>query len=311
MKREIFDTKAISPMLIAEQVDPYDDPDSIFEFKIDGIRTILYADSNSCDIRNKRDVKMIPRFPELKEIYRSCKYKCILDGELNVLINGKPDFNEVQKRSIMTDPFKIQLAASRKPANFIAYDIIYYKNHLVTELPLIERKALLHEVVNDDQFIRKSKYIDTYGKSLFEVAKQEALEGVVGKKKNSLYWFGKKTRDWKKIKVMADREYIIVGFIPKSNHMTSLVLALYNENNELVITNHVALGVSLSKLKEHGMKISNCPLNDIPKGIEDTTWIEPMVGTIEFMPSDKAGLRQPVFKGIRDDKLPEECRIEV
>ena len=93
--------------------------------------------------------------------------------------------------------------------------------------------------------------------------------------------------------------------------MTSLVLALYNENNELVITNHVTLGVSLSKLKEHGMKISNCPLNDIPKGSEGTTWINPMVGTIEFMPSDKAGLRQPVFKGIRDDKLPKECRIEV
>ena len=69
-------------------------------------------------------------------------------------------------------------------------------------------------------------------------------------------------------------------------------------------------GVSLSKLKQHGMKISDCPFKQIPKGYENAIWIEPIVCTVEYMPSDKEGLRQAVFKGIRDDKLPEECRID-
>lgn len=70
---DIFDSKGIKPMLIAEQVDPYDDPDSIFELKVDGIRCIAYCNNTSVDLRNKRDIKLLPRFPELMNIYKSCQ----------------------------------------------------------------------------------------------------------------------------------------------------------------------------------------------------------------------------------------------
>ena len=93
------------------------------------------------------------------------------------------------------------------------------------------------------------------------------------------------------------------------NSMTTLILAKYNDNDELIITNHVSLGVSIAKLKQHGMKVSNFPIDNL-RGYNDATWIEPMVCTIEYMPSEKEGIRQPVFKGVREDKLPEECRIK-
>lgn len=307
---DIFDTKGIKPMLIADQVDTYDDPDSIFELKVDGIRCIAYCDNTSVDLRNKRDIKLLPRFPELVDIYKYCQKKCILDGELNVLINGKPDFYEVQKRTLLSDPFKIQLAHTKHPANFVAYDVLYYKDKLITDLPLIERKQILDNIVLENQLISVSRYVETSGKMLFELAKQQNLEGIVGKKKDSLYWFGKRTKDWNKIKVMADYEAIAIAYIPKANNMTSLVLAKYNTNNRLIITNHVTLGVSLSKLKQYGIKYSNCPFSEIPKGHEYAVWIEPVVCTIEYMPSEKGGLRQAVFKGIRDDKFPEECRLD-
>lgn len=307
---DIFDSKGIKPMLIAEQVDPYDDPDSIFELKVDGIRCIAYCNNTSVDLRNKRDIKLLPRFPELMNIYKSCQKKCILDGELNVLVNGKPDFYEVQKRTLLSDPFKIQLAYTKHPANFVAYDVLYYKDKLITDLPLIERKQILNNVVSENQLISVSRCVETSGKMLFELAKQQNLEGVVCKKKDSLYWFGKRTKDWNKIKVMADYEAIAIAYIQKPNNMTSLVLAKYNANNSLIITNHVTLGVSLSKLKQYGIKYSNCPFLEIPKGHENAVWIKPVVCTIEYMPSEKGGLRQAVFKGIRDDKLPEECRLD-
>lgn len=256
---DIFDSKGIMPMLIAEQVEPYDDPDSIFELKVDGIRAIAYCDSNGVDLRNKRDFKLLPRFPELESIYKNCKYKCILDGELNVLTNGKPDFYEVQKRSLLTDPFKIDLYSSQHPANFVVYDIIYYKDKLITDVPLTERKNILSDIVSENNFISISRYIENNGKILFDLAKQQNLEGIVGKKKDSLYWFGKRSRDWKKIKVMADYDTIAIAYIPKANNMTSLVLAKYDMSGNLVITNHVTLGVSLLKLKQYGMKRSNCP----------------------------------------------------
>jgi len=308
---DMFDAKGIEPMLIAQQVEPYDDPDSVFELKIDGIRCIAYCDQDGADIRNKRDMKLLPRFPELGEIYKSCRCKCILDGELNVLTDGRPDFFEVQRRTMLSDPFKIKLAYAKKPANFVVYDILYYKDHAVTDLPLMERKKLLSETIREGHGVSVSRYIEGSGKALFALAMEQKLEGVVGKKKGSLYHLGKRTKEWNKIKVMADYEAIAIAYIPKANHMTSLVLAKFDESNQLVITSHVTLGVSLRRLEQEGMRVSACPFSRIPKGYESAVWIAPFVCTVEYMPSDKPGLRQPVYKGVRSDKSPEECRIHI
>jgi bifunctional non-homologous end joining protein LigD len=306
---DIFDNKSISPMLISERVDPYDDVYSIFELKFDGIRCIAYIDNQSTDLRNKRNMSLLPRFPELQSLHENCLCKCILDGELNVLVKGKPDFYEVQRRTVLTDPFKIELAYKKHPANFVAYDILYYKDKAVTDLPLMERKKLLDEVISESDILSKSRYVETNGIAMYKFAEDYNLEGVVGKKKSSLYWFGKKSKDWKKIKVLKEEDFICIGYMFNRNSMTTLILAKYNVNDELIITNHVSLGVSILKLRQHGMKVSSCPIDNL-NGYNDAIWIEPMVCTIEFMPSEKEGIRQPTFKSVREDKLPKECRIK-
>ncbi|SEU07953.1 bifunctional non-homologous end joining protein LigD [Lacrimispora sphenoides] len=305
---DMFDEKGIKPMLISERVDPYDDVDSIFELKFDGIRCIAYIDDQSTDLRNKRNMMLLPRFPELELLHEGCKQKCILDGELIVLVNGKPDFYEVQRRTVLTDPFKIELAYKKHPAGFVAYDILYYKDKPVTDLPLMERKKLLDEVISESDILSKSRYIETDGIAMYKFAEDFNLEGVVGKKKSSLYWFGKKSKEWKKIKVLKEEDFICIGYMFNKNSMTTLILAKYDDKNKLIITNHVSLGVSIAKLKQHGMKISDCPIDSLT-GYADATWIEPMVCTIEYMPSEKEGIRQPTFKSVRVDKLPEKCRL--
>jgi ATP-dependent DNA ligase len=306
---DIFDEKGIKPMLISERVDPYDDTESIFELKLDGIRCITYNDRQSSDLRSKRNLSLLPRFPELDLLFKGCRHKCILDGELNVLVNGKPDFYEVQRRRVLSDPFKIQLSSKKLPANFVAYDIIYYKDKLVIDYPLMERKKLLDEVIYENNILSKSRYVETNGIAMYKFAEDYNLEGIVGKKKQSLYRFGKKTKDWKKIKILNADDYICIGYIPSFKGMTSLIMAKYNDHGDLIITNHVSLGVSLSKLRQQGMKISTCPIRNL-NGYTDATWIEPIVCTIEYMPSEKKGIRQATFKKVRNDKSPEECRIK-
>lgn len=305
---DIFDTKGIKPMLISERVEPYDDEDSIFEFKVDGNRGLSYNDKYSSDFRNKRDIKIAPRFPELQSIFKNCRQKCILDGEINVLVDGKPNFYELQRRATMTDPFKIELAYKKHPANFVAFDIIYFKDKSVVELPLMERKKLLSDVISECEEITVARYIDTNGKALFELAEKHNLEGVVGKKKLSQYWFGRETKEWNKVKVIKDDDYICLGYFPpREKNMTSLILAKYNADGRLTITNHVSLGVSISRLR-YSIRLSHCPINGLT-GYDNAIWIEPMVCTIEYMPSNKDGLRQATFKGMREDKTPEECKI--
>lgn len=106
---DLFDQKGIQPMLIAEQVEPYDDDYSIFELKLDGCRCIAYCDKYSVDLRNKRDKKLFPHFPELEQIYKNCHSKRILDGEPIVPVNGRPDFYELQKRTLAQIPLRLGL----------------------------------------------------------------------------------------------------------------------------------------------------------------------------------------------------------
>jgi len=306
---DIFETKSIKPMLISEMKQPFNSTDYIYEIKWDGIRCVSYLYKET-DIRNKRNKFMTSIFPELELLYKQVKTKCILDHELLVLKNGVPNFNEVQKRALMSNPFKIKLSASRYPASIIAYDILYYKDKDITMLPLMERKKYLEDVVVENDIISVSRYIENSGIMLFNLVKDKKLEGIVAKRKDSLYWQGKESKDWIKCKVMSTDDCIICGFIEKNN-MISLILGQYNNDNVLVYRGHVTLGVSMRILNHHTYKvISYSPFGYVPSGNENAVWLLPeLVCIVESMPTDKVSFRQPVFKGIRDDKLPSECRI--
>lgn len=306
---DIFDSKTISPMLISEMKTAFDSPDYIYEIKWDGIRCMSYLDLKT-DMRNKRNKLMVPLFPELENLKDQVKVKCILDHELIVLKNGIPDFYEVQKRALMSNTFKIKLAADRYPASVIVYDILYYKNKDITMLPLMERKKYLEDVVKENKLISVSRYIEKEGIKLFELVKAKNLEGIVAKKKQSLYWPGIKTKDWIKCKIMSTEDCVVCGYIPKENNMTSLILGQY-DGNTLVYKGHVTLGVSLTRLLQHSITTTEyAPFGNVPKGNEEATWIEPnLVCIVESMPTEKDSFRQPVFKGFRDDKLPKECGL--
>lgn len=306
----IFDNREARAMLIAEQQKPFNDENYIYEIKFDGIRSLLYIDNNIVDIRNKRNKQINAQFPELCNIYNQVKEKCILDGEIIVPINGKPDFYKVQKRVMMSDLFKIETSSKVYPAVFIAYDILYYKNNDILDMPLIKRKELLNSVINENQYISISRTIDTNGIELFNLTKQQNLEGVVAKKKDSKYFFSKRSKNWIKFKHMSDEDFIICGYIKKSNNMFSLVLGQFNSDNVLKYKGHVTLGSSIKKIMDHNPTIiENSPFLFTPKGNENAIWIEPkIVGTVEYMANDKNTIRQPVFKGVRNDKLVIECR---
>lgn len=305
---DIFDEKNIKPMLIKEMTEPFNSNDWLYELKLDGIRCIAYLDNTKTDLRNKRNMNLLPKFTELNMIHKQIKEKCILDGELIVLRNGVPDFYELQRRTLLSDSFKIQLAYSKLPASFVAYDIIYYKDKDVTEMPLIERKTILQEVLKENKSIAISRFIEEKGIELFNIADQQKLEGVVAKRKQSKYYFDKRTNDWIKFKRMADEDFVICGYVQSKN---TLILGQY-KGNDLIHQGSVNYGVKHDFLKSYKCKIShNSPFNISPSIHDEVTWLEPtIVCVVKYMPNTKESLRQPVFKGIREDVLPEECQIK-
>ena len=304
----LYESRSASPMLIAQQMEAFDDPGWIYELKMDGFRCLAYIDGNTVDFRNKRNMQMLPKFPELAEIYNHVNERCILDGEIVVLADGMPDFYRLQKRTMLTDRFKMRMEAERFPASFVAFDCIYQGNRELVFQSLMERKQKLSGIVMENDRIAVSRYIEKEGTALYQAAEAKELEGVVAKRKESLYFMGKKTKDWIKFKRVADEEFIVTGYIPKGGRTFSLVLAKYRLGS-LVYKGHVTSGVTrdtVAELEETGKN----PFRMLPTGNESAVWVEPSrVCVVEYMPNTLQSLRQPVFKGFRDDISPEEVQV--
>lgn len=180
---------------------------------MDGLRCIAYLDpEKGTDLRNKRNIPLMRLYPELRDIHLCVKQKCILDGELILFENGVPDFHKMQKRSILKDSFKIRIAASEAPVSFIAFDILGIGEGTTMKLPLIERKHLLKTNVCDGDRIYVSRYIEEFGELYYDAVLKQDLEGIVAKRKDSIYKPGKRSSDWIKIKNTNDDDFIICGY---------------------------------------------------------------------------------------------------
>ena len=302
---DLFELKEISPMLLGEEKQPFDDPDSICELKLDGIRCIAYLGEGKTVLRNKRNKDVSALYPELAHMYRCAKKKCILDGELVAFTGGKPDFYALQRRSLMADPFRIALAAERKPISFVAYDILYCGGRELTGEPLLRRKAALAANVEEGHGLSISRYVEGRGVEFFALAAAQGLEGVVIKRKNGLYHSGRRTRDWIKVKVMQDEDLLVCGYqADGEGNVKDLILGRYGAEGKLECRGKVYLGVSREdkRLVEEFARGNTVDTPWFPQ-YKNAVWLVPaLVGTVHFMQETANGaLRQPVFKGIRPD----------
>ena len=205
----------------------------------------------------------------------------------------------------------IQIAATiLLPVFIILSGYLYYENRQVTDLPLTERKELLQKaVISENGRFAVSRFIEKNGIQFYALAEQQELEGIVAKRKDSKYYFDKRTKDWIKIKYLQDDDFVVLGYVPKENSMNSIILGQYS-NGQLVYKGHVTLGVGGEPFRRiKTLNKTDCPFSEIPKGNENAVWVTPeLVCTVKYMmKTESGGMRQPVFKGLREDKSPEEC----
>ena len=305
---DLFKNRSASPMLIAEQMQAFDNPHWIYELKLDGFRCLAYIDKGMVDLRNKRNMRMLPKFPELRDIWQNVKGRCILDGEIVVLVNSVPDFYRLQKRTLLTDKFKIDMEGHRYPAAFVAFDCIYADGQELIWTPLMERKRKLADLVMESPSLAVSRYVEKTGIALYQLADESKLEGVVAKRMDSSYLMGNRSKDWIKFKRMSDEDFVVVGYVPKGKHIYSLVIAKY-KGDILVYKGHVTAGVTKETVDSLEV-INQNPFSIIPMMKEDVVWVKPnRVCIVEYMPNLNQALRQPVFKGLRDDVTAEDVQI--
>ena len=319
----------LNPMLATLAAEPFDDDKWLFEPKWDGVRAIATcADETMLVSRNQRDIT--GTYPELGRLHeRLVCVDAIVDGEIVTLSNGRPSFEKLQSRMNLQNPHEIARASKAIPVLFVAYDLLYLDGKSIIRRPLEERKALLEELVIPNERVQVSTGVKGDGTALFEAARAQNLEGIVAKKLTCPYQPGKRSRDWLKIKTVYDGDVVIAGWSAgegaRSSSFGALIVGAYDDRG-LRFVGLVGTGFSDRTIQELVPRLKKLEVPDMPfvddprkltsgrfgKPIRDARWVSPeLVAMVEFRELTSAGkLRAPSFKGLRDDKSPEECRFE-
>jgi DNA ligase D-like protein (predicted ligase) len=321
---DLFEEK-IKPML-AFSSQPFDSEEWCFELKFDGTRCISYINTKEKSVKmlNRRMAYFEDRYPELQEMWKDVKgEKIILDGEVVVFHQGKPDFYKLAEREHVENKTRIEFLSKLIPATYIVFDILYKDGKDLTQLPLVERKKILEETVTESSRLVISQYVVGKGTKFFEEVKKKGLEGVMAKKLDSPYLIGERSKLWLKIKALETLDVIIVGYTTgtgkRGELLGSLITACYHEG-KLKYVGKIGTGFSEEQLAEilkklEKIKTEKCPLEEVPDlklpPGREPVWVEPkLVCEAKFMNLSKdLVMRAPVFVRLREDKLSEECEL--
>lgn len=311
----------VQPMLATLIDKPFDDENWVYEVKWDGYRAIAFMKNGQVELKSRNDKSFNEKFYPIYDSLKTIRLNVILDGEVVVLKkNGTADFGSLQTWRSEADGNLV----------YYVFDILWYNGKDLKELSLLERKAILKEILPQNDLILLSEHFDTSGIEFLKEAKKLGLEGIMAKRKDSTYHLKDRSRDWLKIKANKRQEVVIGGFTKNddsSRLFSSLLVGLY-AGKKLIYTGKVGTGFN-AKLQEEMMKqfepliIKNSPFEgkpDINKPSRfrpnpphaSVIWLRPeLVCEVSFteMTAD-AVMRHPSFDGMRDDKNAQKVIFE-
>ena len=305
------------PMLAKEASDAFTDKDWIFEIKWDGFRAISYIEEKfSIKSRNAKELKY--NFPELSEL-TNLGSNIVVDGEIVVMSEGKPDFQALLQRGQAVLPGEIQRQANLAPVTYVVFDILEKDGKSVTNLSLIERKQILKGSLKEGSHVFLSDFIEEKGEAYFKLVLEKGLEGVMAKNKESYYEEGLRTGSWLKIKKLKTCDCVIFGYTQgtqsRGKTFGALILGLYDKTGKTVYVGKVGTGFTQEMLgllmdKFEKLQTDTAPFK--PEVGDKVTWLEPkLVCEVGFQVVTKdMRLRMPRFKGLRNDKPVAECTID-
>ncbi len=301
--------KEIKPML-ARLGEPFDSPRHLYEIKWDGTRCIAFVENKTIRLQNRRLRDITYRYPELEALSNLFpKGEFVLDGEIVVLDQGRPNFELLQKREHVQSSLKIKVLAREIPATFVVFDILYFKGRDIMSYPLKERKKYLPEVLPDSPFIVESRYILECGQAFFKEVVARGFEGVMAKDLESPYLPGKRTNFWLKLKPRQRRECLVIGYLLRPDGTLKSILVAEETEKGLVYRGRVGSGFTEALAKEmlkqlEKLRLKNPPAlkGALPKG---AYFVKPVIKVeVSFQELTHHGqFRAPVLEKLKEPHL--------
>jgi bifunctional non-homologous end joining protein LigD len=311
----------LTPMLCALEGARLDDPERLYELKLDGVRIIADKRDRAVALRYRHGRPATAAYPEIaRAVATLAPDRVVLDGEIIAYDDqGRPSFAKLGPRMHAERPLEVQRAQAAVPVSYLVFDVLALGDRDLRGLPLSERKKLLAEVVRGRGLVRALDHIDGDGTALFSFCREQHLEGVVAKRMSSPYRPGpRRTDDWVKVKCERDDEFVVVGWAEgrgNRGRLGSLCVASYGPSG-LTYRGRVGSGLDEATIKALEPKLAELATKSFagpvppPAEADDSHWVRPeMVASVRYIGwTPDHHLRHPVFRGIRNDIDPTTCR---
>jgi bifunctional non-homologous end joining protein LigD len=314
-------------MLAALEPASLQDDNFIYEPKYDGIRALIEVrPGGPVTIRSRLGNDKTSQFPEivhaLKQYGRTLKAAVLLDGEIVALDqSGEPTgFQQLQGRIHLTG-LRPDGAQKTSPVAFIAFDVLRDGAQDLTSLSLVARRARLKRIFGNtgSPLLRLSDFVAADGRALYRKALAHGWEGLIAKRADSPYRPGKRTPEWRKIKIVKRQDFVIGGWTEPRNtrsYFGALLLGVYDENR-LIYVGHTGTGFDEAELDRlfrlmRSLETKECPFATRPRTNERPHWIQPkLVADVKFTEwTSDTKLRHPTYIGLRDDIVPQQVHRE-
>ena len=323
----------MEPMLATLAEAPLVDPNLVYEPKYDGIRALVSVvprgRSVEVAIASRQGNDKTKQFPEVVEALtrwgKKRKAAALFDGEIVALdAEGDPmGFERLQERIHQTSVAEVARLAGERPVAFVAFDLLRDGADELVGLPLCERRGRLEVALADgvDGTLRMARQVRGDGTALMEEARKRGWEGIVAKDARSTYKPGRRTLDWRKLKLVKRQELVIGGFTEPRGaraHFGALLLGLPTADGRLRYAGHVGGGFTDKELAHvwrllEARAAETSPFDGPLPANEKPHWVRPeLVAEVKFAEWTTEGyLRQPVYLGLRDDLVPAALNVEV
>ncbi len=306
----------VAPMLAVAGDLPDEEDAYAYEIKWDGVRAQASACGGRLHLSSRRLTDITARYPELWPLAEAVGRPALLDGEVVAFDDeGRPSFGHLQHRMHVTDPRDVRRRMGSHPVAYLVFDLLWLDDASTMDLPYVERRRLLAGLDLEHSCWSVPRHHLGDGLALLAASRARGLEGIVAKRLTSPYEPGRRSRAWTKVKSKPRQDVVVGGWIPGSGNRWGRVGALlagYHEGGRLRFAGRVGTGFTDRTLDELAQLLA--PLeratspfaDDVP--YKQARFVEPrLVAEVEFGEWTATRImRHPSFKGLRDDKAPEE-----